>query len=232
LKAEKDDLSKAIEVMVSRLVSETKGDSIIGLGSGATVATFVSKLGSRAAEEGLIFSIIPSSLQIQLVSEQSGLRILPIKMIPQIDITVDGADQIDENFRMIKGGGGALYRERVLLRAAKKRIILADETKYAKRLCRTVPIEISFFARGFVESELRKMDGKPALRLLEKGYPFTTENGNLIFDTDFGVIEKPEILRSDIMNIAGVIEAGVFVDRYEVFYRANRDGSVQVFEVR
>lgn len=232
MKAENENLKKAIEEMADRLVGDTEDGSVIGLGSGATVATFVRKLGRRAADEGIIVSIIPSSLQIQLVAEQSGLRLLPIRMIPHIDITVDGADQIDEHFCMIKGGGGALYRERVLLRAAKKSIILADETKYTKRLTGPVPIETSFFARSFVHAELLKMNGKPTLRLLEKGYPFTTENGNLIFDTDFGVIEKPEMLRSDIMNIAGVIEAGIFVDECDVVYRANRDGSVQAFEVR
>ncbi|MFQ6134687.1 MAG: ribose-5-phosphate isomerase RpiA [Nitrososphaerales archaeon] len=232
MKAKQGKLHRVIEDMAAKVVQGVTDGSVIGLGSGSTVAVFVRKLGRRAAEEGLTFAIIPSSLQIQLVAEQSGLNILPLKMIPKIDITVDGADQIDEDFNMIKGGGGALYRERILLRAAKKSTILADETKYAKRLCRPIPIETSFFARSSVYEKLVKMGGKPTLRLLDKGYPFTTENGNVILDTDFGVVEKPEIMRSDITDIAGVIEAGIFVGECDVFYRANRDGSVQIFEVR
>ncbi len=231
MKAEQEKLHKVIEDMVAKVVKDIADGSIIGLGSGATVAVFVRKLGRRAAKEGLTFAAIPSSLQIQLVAEQSGLNILSLNMIPKIDITVDGADQIDDDFNVIKGGGGALYRERVLLRAAQKSVILADETKYAQRLCKPIPVETSFFARSFVYGELVKLGGKPTLRLLDKGYPFTTENGNVIFDTDFGVVEKPEMMRSDIADVAGVIEVGIFVGECDVFYRANRDGSVQTFEV-
>lgn len=231
MKAEQERLHRVIEDMAAKVAEGVAGGTIIGLGSGSTVAVFVRKLGRCAAEEGLNFDVIPSSLQAQLIAEEAGLNILPLKMIPKIDTAVDGADQIDEDFNMIKGGGGALYRERVLLRAAKKSIIIADETKYARRLCRLIPVETSFYARSFVFEELVKIGGKPTLRLLDKGYPFTTENGNVIFDTDFGVVEKPEIVRSNIINIAGVIEAGIFVGECDVFYRANRDGSVQIFEV-
>lgn len=222
---------KAIEDIAMQIVEKISDGQIIGLGSGSAVSVFVKKLGNRATVEGLTFNVIPSSLQIQLVAEQSGLKPLPQKMIPEIDLTVDGADQIDQEFNMIKGGGGALYRERILLRAAKKSIILADETKYVKHLSRSIPVETSYFARSFVSDELEKIGGKAKLRLLEKDYPFTTENGNIIFDTDFGVIEKPEIIRNEINNIAGIIDTGVFIDEGDVFYRANRDSSVQVFEV-
>jgi ribose 5-phosphate isomerase A len=218
--------------MAAKVAESVKDGAVVGLGSGATVAVFVKKLGRRVAEEGLSLSVIPSSLQIQLVAEEAGLNLVSPHMIPKIDLTVDGADQVDEEFNVIKGGGGALYRERVLLKAAKKSIILADEKKYVKHLSRAVPVETSFFARSFVAKELAKIKGKPALRFLDKGYPFITENGNIVFDTDFGVVRKPAALRSSITSIAGVIEAGVFVDDCDVFYRANSDGSVQVFKAR
>ncbi len=230
MKAEQEELRKAIEDMAFKVVENVTDSSIIGLGSGSTVAVFVKKLGRLATEEGLTLTILPSSLQIQLVAEQSGLPIAPFNIFSKIDITVDGADQIDENFNIIKGGGGALYRERILLRAAKKSIILADETKYAKLLCKQIPIETTYFARSFVSEELIKIGGKPTLRLLDKGYPFTNENGNLILDTDLGVVENPKMLRSHIKDIAGVIEVGIFVNEYDVFYRANRDGSVQILK--
>ena len=228
---EKEKILRAIEDIAIQIVEKIDDGQILGLGSGSAVAVLVKKLGNRAADKGLTFNVIPSSLQIQLVAEQSGLNSVSQKMIPEIDITVDGADQIDEKFNMIKGGGGALFRERVLLRAAKKSIILADENKYVKQLSRSVPIETSPFARAFVSDELMKIGGKVKLRLLEKDYPFITENGNIIFDTDFGVIEKPEIIRNEINNIPGIIDTGFFIGEGDVFYRANRDSSVQVFEV-
>jgi ribose 5-phosphate isomerase A len=233
LKAENDNSGKALEAMVEKLALEMQDGSLIGLGSGSTVAAFARRLGQRAEKEKLHFSVVPSSLQIQIIAEKYlRFMVMPSTMIPNIDITVDGVDQIDEKFRMIKGGGGALYRERVLLQAANKRVILADETKHVKQLYRSVPVETSFFARDFTESMLLKMGGKPKLRSLEKGYPFITENGNVIFDTDFGTIEEPETLRADIKSIAGVIEAGIFLNECDVLYQANQDGSVQVFEVR
>jgi ribose 5-phosphate isomerase A len=233
LKAENDNSGKALEAMVEKLALEMQDGSLIGLGSGSTVAAFARRPGQRAEKEKLHFSVVPSSLQIQIIAEKYlRFMVMPSTMIPNIDITVDGVDQIDEKFRMIKGGGGALYRERVLLQAANKRVILADETKHVKQLYRSVPVETSFFARDFTESMLLKMGGKPKLRSLEKGYPFITENGNVIFDTDFGTIEEPETLRADIKSIAGVIEAGIFLNECDVLYQANQDGSVQVFEVR
>ena len=231
MKSEQEKLQRAIEDMAVQVVESIADDKIIGLGSGSAVAFFVAKLGKRATDEGLTFNVIPSSLQIQLVAEQSGLNVFHHNMIPKIDITVDGADQIDEEFNMIKGGGGALYRERILLRAAKKSIILADENKYVKQLSRSIPVETSFFARSFVAYELRKIGGKAKLRLMEKGYPFTTENGNIIFDVDFGMIENPKVTQDEINDIAGILDTGIFINEGDVFYRANRDNSVQVFEV-
>ena len=232
LKNEKEKLQRAIENMATQVVGDLLDNSIIGLGSGSAVAAFVRKLGERAHDEGLVFSVLPSSLQIQLVAEQAGLRLLPQNMIPEIDVTIDGADQIDEKFNMIKGGGGALYRERILIRAAKKSIILADESKYNKQLSKSIPVETSFFARTFVSRELKKMGGKTNLRMLEKGYPFVTENCNIILDVNFGVIEKPEILQTGIKNIPGVIDLGIFVGEGNIFYRANLNGSVHNFKVR
>lgn len=223
---------KSIDIMSAQVADEVKDGDIIGLGSGSAVASFVRKLGERMATYDLTFTVIPSSLQIQLVAEQSGLISAPSKMIPKINITVDGADQINEEFNMIKGGGGAHYRERILLRAAKKSIILADETKYAKQLSKAIPVEISKFARIYVTEELEKLGGKVALRMLDKGYSFNTENGNIILDTIFGIIEKPNILQMKINKIAGIIDAGIFIDEGNVFYKANIDGTVQNFEVR
>jgi ribose 5-phosphate isomerase A len=227
----KKNESGITEAITTKIIKYLEDGSIIGLGSGSTVTEFIKSLSRQAKEAGLRFAVISSSLQIRLVAEKLDLNILPQNMIPRIDVTVDGADQIDEEFNMIKGGGGALFRERVLLGVAKKRIILADETKYVKKLCRPIPVEVSTFARSSVYEKLVNEGGKPILRLLDKGYPYISENGNIIFDTDLGIVENPKKTRSHIMNIAGVIESGIFVGEGDIFYKANQDGSLQTFEI-
>ncbi len=223
---------KSINIMSAQVADKVEDGNIIGLGSGSAVTEFVRKLGERVTNNNITCTVIPSSLQIQLIAEQSGLISIPYTMIPDIDITVDGADQINEKFNMIKGGGGALYCERILLRAAKKSIILADETKYVKQLNKAIPVETSKFARVYVTRELQKLGGKVAMRMLDKGYPFNTENGNIILDTMFDIIEKPNVLQRKINKIAGIIDAGIFIDEGNVFYKANIDGTVHNFEVR
>jgi ribose 5-phosphate isomerase A len=231
LKHEQNKLSESIDKIITKVVYDLNDKSIIGLGSGSTVETFTKKLGIRIQEENLSIQVIPSSLQIQLAAENALLNIISPNLIPEIDITVDGADQIDENFNMIKGGGGALFRELILLRAAEKSIILADETKYVTQLSMPIPIETTYYARSLVYKNLTNIGGKPKLRLLKKGYPYISENGNIIFDTDFGIIRDPDHTRSQITNIAGIIEAGIFIAESDFFYRANLDGSVKIFEM-
>jgi len=232
LKAGRSGFEGAVLKMVEMAVDEVEDGFTVGLGSGSTAAKFVSELAERVRKDGLEVYVIPSSLQIQLAAEEVGLNISHFKPNTEIDVTVDGADQIGEDFSMIKGGGGALYRERILLNAARRAVILAEGSKFVRRLFKPVPIETSFFARGFVYKELVRLEGRPRLRLVDKGYPFITENGNLIFDTDFGVIEDPRRLRMEIADVAGVIEVGVFVDEGDVFYKACGDGSVERLEAR
>lgn len=215
--------------MARAALREIEGCRVVGLGSGATVARFVEALGEYVQETRAEVMIIPSSLQIQLAAERAGLGIAPPHLIPSIDATVDGADQIDRWGFMIKGGGGALFRERVLLQAAKKRIILADQGKFVAELHGPVPVEVSSFARAYVEESLRAMKGEPRLRTFDKGYPFVTENGNVILDTDFGMIADPPRLKSRLKGIAGVVEAGVFTLRIHVYLKAGTQGAVVRF---
>ncbi len=227
------NFKKSIDTMSTQVADEVNDGNIIGLGSGSAVASFVRKLGERVANHAISLTVIPSSLQIQLMADQAGLISIHSNMIPNIDITVDGADQINEEYNMIKGGGGANYRERILLSAAQKSIILADETKYVKKLSYPIPIETSKFSRIYVMEELEKLGGKVTLRMINtKGYPFFTENGNIILDTDFGDIENLNILQMKINKIAGIIDAGIFIDVGNMFYKANLDGTVQSYEVR
>ncbi|MBI2183371.1 MAG: ribose-5-phosphate isomerase RpiA [Thaumarchaeota archaeon] len=220
-------LEDALAKIAELAVKHVSGGEVIGLGSGATVARFVEKLGAYSSGLRESVMVIASSSQIQLVAERVGLELASPSLVPNISLAVDGADQIDARFNMIKGGGGALLREEVLLHAARKRIILADEEKYVDVLSKPVPVEFVSFARTGVEKELREIGGKPSLRVLNKGYPYVTENGNFIFDTDFGPIKKPEQSTVQIKNIPGVTASGIFIGAGDIFYVARRDGSVE-----
>jgi ribose 5-phosphate isomerase A len=198
---------------------------IVGLGSGSTVAQLVQEM-SRLPDKNSI-RCIPTSLQIKIEAERAGLVSADESLIPLVDVVFDGADQIDFKFNMIKGGGGALLREKVLISSAKKVIIMADSSKYVEALNRSVPVEVHPFARASTEVQLRKIGGTPSLRVLEKGYPFVTENGNVIFDTLFKEISKPSQLETQIKFLPGVQEAGIFTRKPDFVYLTKQDGSFE-----
>ncbi len=187
---------------------------IIGLGSGSTVAAFLDIIKSN----GINLKVIPTSLQIKLRAELLGFEILDDSLIPNIDLVYDGADEIDKDLNMIKGGGGALLREKIVMHASRKSIILADHKKYVDKLRSKIPIEVLPYARTYVMKRLEAMNGKASIRMLNKGYPFITENGNIILDTDFGIIDKPEELELKIKSIPGVLEVGIFVRSANIYY--------------
>ncbi|MCP8307520.1 MAG: ribose-5-phosphate isomerase RpiA [archaeon] len=213
--------------MAEEALENVEDNMIIGLGSGFAVSRFVDALSRYIKKNKIKVLVIPSSLQIQIFAERAGLEIAQPNLIPLIDLVVDGLDQIDKSFNMIKGGGGALLREKVLMRASKKVVILANEDKFVEILNRKVPIEVLPFARNFVSKELEKIGGKPELRVLKKGYPLFTENGNIILDTDFGLIKDPPFLLSKIKEIPGVVEAGIFTERINIVYKGCKDGTVK-----
>jgi ribose 5-phosphate isomerase A len=130
---------------------------------------------------------------------------------------------------MIKGGGGALLREKVLISAANKVVILADDTKFVNRLTQPVPIEIHKFARSFLLKRLKEIGGSPKLRTMDKGYPYVTENGNIVLDTSFNSIGNVRNKEIELKNIPGVLEVGLFT-RANIYYKAKNDGSFEIIQ--
>jgi ribose 5-phosphate isomerase A len=219
-------LQDAIQKLAKDAVKLAKGARVVGLGSGSTVAFIVREIPTLSGKDSIEF--VPTSLQIKIEAEKSGLRMADENRIPDIDIVFDGADQIDNKFNMIKGGGGALLREKILISSAKKVVIVADEFKFVQSFGRSVPIEVHPMARSAVAKKLaEEMGGKPALRALDKGYPFVTENGNIILDTTFASIPDPKKKEMELKSIAGVLEVGLFTRRADVYYKAKRDGSFE-----
>jgi ribose 5-phosphate isomerase A len=218
-------LHDSIQRLAKEAVKLVEGANVVGLGSGSTVGFIVREMAKLPNKESVEF--VPTSLQIKLEAEKSSLRMANENMIPYTDIVFDGADQIDCKFNMIKGGGGALLREKILISAAKKVVIVADATKFVQFFSRPIPIEVHPMARSVVWRKLMQIGGKPTLRTLDKGYPFVTENGNLILDTSFPSITDAKKMEFELKNIAGVLEAGLFTRRADIYYKAKNDGSFE-----
>jgi ribose 5-phosphate isomerase A len=215
----------SIEKIAKEAIELVSGVKVVGLGSGSTVGFIVREMAELPDKESIEF--MPTSLQIKLEAEKCSLRIADENRIPQIDIAFDGADQIDSKFNMIKGGGGALLREKILISAAKKVVIVADAPKFVQSFSRSVPIEVHPMARSIVSKKLVEVGGRPVIRTLEKGYPLITENGNLILDTFFPSIADPKKMELELKNIAGVLEVGFFTRRADIYYKAKNDGSFE-----
>lgn len=203
-----------------------KDGMVVGLGSGRTMAALLDSLAGSTTINKSSIRFIPTSLQIKMKAEEIGLTIGDESLIPILDLVIDGADQIDANLVMIKGGGGALLREKVLMHAAEKVIILADEGKYVERLTMPIPVEVVPYARVYVSNVLKGMGAEPRVRTNERGYPVITENGNIIIDSAFRSIDEDAgSLEYRLKCIPGVVEVGLFSRRVgDMYYKAMRDG--------
>ena len=210
----------AIKALSNDALKHVKDYSIIGLGSGRAATALVKSLGKLIEVKGYHVVGIPTSLQIKLTAEEVGIPLVEADQVEHIDVVFDGADQIDSQKFVIKGGGGALLRENILFNLAKKVIVMADKTKFVKNFTRTVPVEIHSLARTSVTNAITKLGGKAQVRTLDRGYPFFTENGNIILDCDFGIIKNPKILSQKIKQIAGVLESGIFLRKPDIIYKA------------
>jgi ribose 5-phosphate isomerase A len=216
-------ISNSAKDAVKRFVT---ANQVVGLGSGSTMKALVKELAKLPYNKTL--KLVATSIQIKIEAERVGLRISDESSVG-IDVVFDGADQIDSDFNMIKGGGGALFREKVLISAANRVVILADVTKFVTRLSRPIPIEIHKFARSFLRKKLKEIGGDPKLRTIEKGYPYITENGNLILDTSFSSLGSLRSKEIDLKSIPGVAEVGLFTC-VDIYYKANNDGSFEIIQ--
>jgi ribose 5-phosphate isomerase A len=218
----------AIKALSNNALKFVKDDSVIGLGSGRAATAFVKSLAKLIKIKNYNIKGVPTSLQIKLIAEKAGIPLVESDQVEFIDVVFDGADQIDSQKYVIKGGGGALLRENILFSLAKKVVIMADKTKFVKNFTRTVPVEVHPLARTSVIQSMKKLGGSAQLRSLDKGYPFFTENGNIILDCDFGVIKNPKILSQKIKGTAGVLESGIFLRKPDVIYRAKISGKFDI----
>ncbi len=188
-----------------------KDGQVVGLGTGSTVKYTILELG-RMVKEGIDIIGIPTSKATEQLAESVGIKLGSIDEYQEIDITVDGADEVDPNLNLIKGGGGALLREKIIAHASKYEVIVVDESKVKKVLGEfPLPIEIVRFGYRRTMNVLSSLGCGPSLRMQDKT-PFITDNGNYIVDCKFNRIENPKILEEKIDKIPGVVEIGLFID--------------------
>jgi ribose 5-phosphate isomerase A len=200
--------------------------STIGLGSGRTVEKIVRNFGILEFKDTLEF--IVTSLQIRIVAESLGLKIIDENKSGKIDVVLDGADQLDSDYNMIKGGGGALLKEKILIASSQKFVIFAQADKFVDRFNIAIPVEVTPFGRNFVMKELKRIGGLPSIRLLDKGYPFITENGNIIYDTVLPKLDNVKETERDIKNIPGVVEVGLFTIHANSYYKITGENDFEI----
>lgn len=194
----------------------------VGLGSGSTLAEVVKTLGERGSEANFVVA----SVATQQLADEMGLNIVSLKKNSKLDITIDGADEVDPDFALIKGGGGAHTREKILTNAAEQVAIVVDKTKLVENLGEKnpVPVEVVPYAYEYTCGILEKFGAKSQLRKSSSGGPFVTDNGCYIIDLEVEKIRTPAELEGKLNQIPGVIENGIFVNLTDQVLIGYEDG--------
>lgn len=208
-------------------VKHVKDGYVVGLGSGSTVEYAIKELGAVISKQELDILGVPTSYHTMMIAIENRIPLTSLDENPDLDIAIDGADQIDFNLNMIKGGGAALTREKIVDSAARQLVIIVDETKLTDMLGKKcpVPIEVLPFASSRVMRRLHELGGKPALRKTAgKIGPLITDNGHFILDVDFGPIKDPQKLESQLKLIPGIIETGLFIGMTDIAYIGCKTG--------
>lgn len=186
----------------------------VGLGTGSTVHYTLLALGRRVQEEGLDIVGVPTSVRTERTSLEVGIPLGDLDELGRLDITIDGADEVDPHLNLIKGLGGALVREKIVAAHTREMVIIVDSSKMVEVLGTRSPLPVEVFKMGHkrLHSALADLGCAPALRMDDDGSPFVSDNGNHIYDCRFERIPRPHDLEMEINNVIGVVENGLFLD--------------------
>ncbi len=199
---------------------------VVGLGTGSTTAYAIKEIGRRVAE-GLDILGVPTSYQSAFLAAENGIPLTTLDEHPELDLDIDGADQL-AGFTVIKGGGAAHTREKIVALSSRKFVVVADESKCSDILSHPVPLEVLPFALKLAMKEVSKLGGKAELRMgVTKDGPVISDNGNFIIDVDFGKIDDPSSLGDKLSQCCGIVEHGIFTGVNAV-YIGKKDGSVEI----
>lgn len=223
---------KAAEKAVQDNVKE---NMILGIGSGSTIVYAVQKIAEMDKKTSLNLKCVPTSYQSAQLILANDLKLVSLDQYPEIDLDLDGADEIDKDLNLIKGGGGCLVQEKIIATNSKKIIVISDFRKRSEILGTNwkngLPIEIIPLAYRPLMKKLTNLGGKPRLRMARAKFgPLITDNGNFIIDVDFGVIKDPSQLDKKLKVLSGVVDTGLFVNMASKAYIGAQDGSVLVLE--
>jgi ribose 5-phosphate isomerase A len=222
LKPEKELAEAAKRKAALAAVKHVKDGFVVGLGSGSTAAYAIEALGERIKREKLSLLAVPTSYQAFLLAVKCGIAVTTLDEHPVIDVTIDGADQIDAKLNLIKGMGAALAREKIVASVSKQNVIIADESKKVRVLGENnhpVPVEVLPFAITTVKHRIEAVGGKAVLREGKgKLGPVITDNGNAIIDASFGPIDNVAELEKKLKMIPGVVETGLFIGLADIAY--------------
>ncbi len=211
-----------------RAVGFIEDGQIVGLGTGSTASHAITMI-ARRVQGGLWVRGVPTSNVTERLARDAGIELLSLNEVDHIDVTLDGADEIDPDFNMIKGGGGALAREKLVAVASKKRIIMVDSSKLMRKLGShfPVPVEVLPFGSKVAARALESVGCSPKLREVN-GSPFVTDNMNWILDCATGLMDDPAGLEMAIKQINGVVECGLFSKLADVLVVGGQDGATVI----
>lgn len=212
-------------------LAEVRSGMRLGLGTGSTARHFVDLLGEKVAA-GLDVICVPTSEATDRQAQSLGIKLSNLETLDRLNLTVDGADEIDPALNLIKGAGGALLREKIVAASSDAMVVIADDSKVVEHLGGRfpLPIEVNAFGLGATQRSLADVmaahaaEGQAVLRLKADGNPFVTDGGHLILDAFFGRISRPEALSRDLLDIAGVVEHGLFIKMCSKAYVATPNG--------
>jgi ribose 5-phosphate isomerase A len=209
---------------------------VVGLGSGSTAGYAIQALGERVKKEKLRILGVPTSYQAFLLAVECGIQITSLDEHPTVDVTIDGADQLTPELYLIKGGGAALAREKIVAASSKINVIIADQKKLVPKLGANnqfVPVEVLPFALPLAKRKIAELGGKPVVREGKgKLGPVITDNGNAVLDVFFGEIADPAKLAVEVKMVAGVVETGFFVGLTDIAYIGTSDGVQKLTQTR
>jgi len=222
------DLSKLRAALAAAALVES--GMVVGLGSGSTSALMVRRLGERVEREGLKFIAVATSVATTELARGLNIPLRELDDVDALDISLDGADEIDPQFRMIKGRGGALLREKIVACASNHRVTMIGADKRVDRLGVTAPIPVEVSALGVKHTErrLQQLGAATTIRRRGDGSSYWTDGGNEIIDCHFAAIDDARALDCRLQCIAGVLETGLFIDLCDTLIVGTRDGVEQI----
>jgi len=223
-----NELEKAKRLAAAAALELVQDGMKLGLGTGSTAKHLVELLAERVEREGLNVRCCATSKETADLAEHLGIRIESIDALGELDLAIDGADEIDPALHLVKGGGAAHFREKVVESAARRFAVIADYTKIVSALgtTRKIPLELLPFGVGTTVRRLEALGAKVSPRLRD-GDPWISDNGNPIHDADFGPVTDPARLAATLDGVCGVLEHGLFVGMAEVAFVAHADGRVE-----